>query len=231
MPRPSTSTKSGSQPSFKRSLFKRGFYTVLWFLARLVAVTIFHLRCEGRGNFPKTGGGLVLSTHQSNFDPVLVGLTSNRRFNFLARKTLFKNGLFAWLIRTLDAIELDREGGGLAGLRETLARLKRGELVLIFPEGTRTKTGSMGELKPGFLAVARRSKVPLIPVAVVGAYDILPRGSQWPRLRPVAIIVGEVIPSEFVAQASDDEIMQRLTVCLQALDQRGRQILPVRCSS
>ena len=159
----------------KRSLFKRSFYAFLRLLTRLLTVTWLDFRVTGREHFPETGGGLILSTHQSVMDPVLVGLTCNRRMNYLARKTLFKNRFFSWLIRTLDAIEIDREGGGLMGLRETLVRLKRGEMVLIFPEGTRTYDGAMGTLKPGFLAIARRAKVPLVPVAIVGAYDVIPR--------------------------------------------------------
>ncbi len=113
-------------------------------------------------------------------DPVLVGLIANRRLNYLARKTLFKNAAFAFLIRVLDAIEIDRDRGGLAGLKEMLKRLQRGELVLMFPEGTRTSDGQVAPLKPGFIPVARRTEVPLIPVAVVGAYDCLPKGARFP---------------------------------------------------
>ena len=218
--------KHRSQPtSEERTWFKRTFYTVLRLLARIIAILLLRMRCEGREHFPAQGGGLVLSTHQSNLDPVLVGLTCNRRFNFLARKTLFKNFLFAWLIRTLDAIEIDREGGGLSGLRETMARLKRQELVLIFPEGTRTRTGAIGDLKPGFLVVARRSAIPLIPVAVVGAYEILPRGKRWPSFHSVAVVIGKPISAAEVAALDDNAVMTRLSDALHSLDKRGRQLI------
>lgn len=219
-----------SESVVTRTWFQRVFYVVLWYLSRIASVLVFELRSEGAHHYPAKGGGLVLSTHQSNLDPVLVGLVCPRRFNFLARSTLFHNRLFAWLIRTLDAIEIDREGGGLAGLRETLLRLKRGELVLIFPEGTRSRDGSIGKLKTGFIAVARRSKVPLIPVAIVGAYDCLPRGSQWPRRRPIAVVVGEPIPYAWIEASSDDVIMEALKVRLEELDRRGRILVPLHCS-
>ncbi|HOU36076.1 MAG TPA: lysophospholipid acyltransferase family protein, partial [Candidatus Omnitrophota bacterium] len=80
----------------------------------------------------------MVSNHQSHLDPPLVGCGCRRQMNFLARNTLFRSPLFAKLISSVNAIPIDREGGGLAGLKETLRRLKRGEMVLVFPEGTRT---------------------------------------------------------------------------------------------
>lgn len=162
-------------------------------------------------------------------DPVLVGLTCNRRMNYLARKTLFRNPLFAWLIRTLDAIEIDREGGGLMGLRETLQRLKRGELVLIFPEGTRTSNGSMGSLKPGFIALARRSRVPLIPVAVVGAYDVIPRGNAFPARHPISVVIGPAILVDQVARHDDQALMELLRLRLIDCEREARRINVNRC--
>ncbi len=213
----------------QRSLDKRVIYGAFRILAQWICVHLLGLRYLGRNHFPRTGGGLILSTHQSNFDPVLVGLGCSRRLNYLARKTLFRNRMLAPLIRFLDAIEIDREGGGLDGIRETIARLKRGELVLIFPEGTRTNDGSVGPIKSGFLSIARRSKVPLIPVAVVGAFDVLPRGTKWPSSHPVAVIVGPPIePVDFLVM-DDATLLKTIAERLQSCDQRGRAILSVRC--
>ncbi|HZN33292.1 MAG TPA: lysophospholipid acyltransferase family protein, partial [Pirellulaceae bacterium] len=133
-PRPT----QGSRP---RTWFQRAGYEVLRVLAQLVAVWVFGLRVAGRENWPAEGGGLVCANHQSIFDPPLVGMTCPRRMNYLARDTLFRVPGLKQLIAFLDAIPIDREGGGLAGLKETLRRLKAGELVLIFPEGTRTHDG------------------------------------------------------------------------------------------
>jgi 1-acyl-sn-glycerol-3-phosphate acyltransferase len=161
--------------SAKRSKFQYWGYDLFRVLARLVGVWGYGLRAAGRENWPETGGGLVCANHQSHFDPPLVGLTCSRRMNYLARDTLFRVPGLKQLIHFLDAIPIDREGGGLAGLKETLRRLKAGELVLIFPEGTRTHDGEVAPLKPGFIAVARRSRVPLIPVGIDGAYQAWPR--------------------------------------------------------
>jgi 1-acyl-sn-glycerol-3-phosphate acyltransferase len=215
---------TSSKPA-KRPLAKRLFYFVCHSLSRVVALTCFRFRTAGRHNIPAQSGGLVLSTHQSNFDPVLVGLSSNRRLNFLARKTLFKNWAFAALIRNLDAIEIDREGSGLSGLKETMVRLKRNELVLIFPEGTRSSTGHIGPLKPGFISVARRTKVPLIPVAVVGAFEVIPRGTKIPKLLPIAVVFGPMIEPELVSQLDDDQLMAELKARLEECDRQGRVMI------
>lgn len=199
------STKS----SRKIGWFKRVFYRVLRYLARMVGVLFFDLRCYGRHRLPE-GAALVLSTHQSNFDPVLVGLMFNDRLNYLARRTLFNNWLFAGLIRLLDAIELDRDRSGLAGLKETLKRLKAEEKVLIFPEGTRTTDGNIGQLKPGFLAVARRSQALLVPITVTGAYEVLPRGAKLPAWYPIRIDVGRAIAFDDYASLPDEQILELL---------------------
>jgi len=194
----------------QRSLFKRTGYTFLQMLSRLGGVLLFRIRCRNRHCVPEEGGALVCSNHQSFFDPVLVGIGSDRRLNYLARKTLFRFGLFRWVIEFLDAIPIDRDGFGLGGIKETLKRLKRGEMVLIFPEGTRTNDGQVSPLKPGFVALARRGKVPLLPVGLDGAYDAWPRESRLPRLAKIQVWIGDPIMPEMIADLSDDELVQEL---------------------
>jgi 1-acyl-sn-glycerol-3-phosphate acyltransferase len=165
----------------QRSAAKRLWYDFLRIVCRVFGVAVLRIRVFGREHVPAEGGVLVVSNHQSHLDPILVGLGFDRRLNYVARDTLFGFAPFRWLINSLDAIPIDREGIGLGGLKESLRRLKDGEMLLIFPEGTRTRDGSVGQLKPGFLALARRAKVPLLPVAVDGAFDSYPRKNLLPR--------------------------------------------------
>ncbi len=194
----------------KRTLAKRCGYSLLYVLSRLFGVLFYRLRLAGQENEPLTGGGLVCANHQSFLDPILVGITFRRRLNFLARETLFKVPLFGTLIRFLDAIPLDLNGSGLGGLKETLRRLKDEEFVLIFPEGTRTRDGEMLPLKPGFCGVARRGKVPLIPVGIDGAYQAWPRHAKLPRLGRISIVMGVPISPEEVSQMTDEELVIEL---------------------
>jgi 1-acyl-sn-glycerol-3-phosphate acyltransferase len=202
-----------------RSLAKRLLYDAIHCSCRLSATALFHIRCSGREYEPREGGALVLSNHQSLFDPLIVGLTLNRRMSPLARDTLFRFAPFAWLIRSLEAIPIDREGSGLAGLKEMLRRLKAGQIVLIFPEGTRTLDGEVATIKPGFSALAKRAKVPLLPMGIDGAYQAWPRTQLLPGLATIHIHVGEPISPEEAQAASERdlvaEVQQRIHRCHQ----------------
>ncbi|HEV3025517.1 MAG TPA: lysophospholipid acyltransferase family protein [Pirellulales bacterium] len=210
-----------------RSLPKRLWYAFLHVTCRLLAVVVFRVRVEGREHVPSTGGVLVLSNHQSHLDPVLIGLACDRRINYLARETLFGFAPFRWLIYSLDAIPIDREGLGLAGVKETLRRLKQGEMVLIFPEGTRTRDGQIATLKPGFALLARRTSVPLVPVAIEGAYDAWPRRRLLPASATIHIRFGEPLLPEHASTFDDREIVteieRRIRVC-HALVARQRSL-------
>lgn len=201
----------------QRSLAKRIWYEYLHIVLRLVTTLVFHIRCTGRHLVPRTGGALILSNHQSHLDPVLIGVACDRRLNYLARETLFRFAPFRLLIESLDAIPIDREGLGLSGLKETLRRLKREEMVLLFPEGTRSRDGEMASLKPGFSALARRAGVPLVPVGIDGAFQAWPRWQRVPGLATIHVVFGPpLLPSEireYDERSLVEEIERRIRDC------------------
>lgn len=201
----------------ERSFPMRAWYAFIRVIVGFFAFGMFRLRSFHRERLPATGGYLLLSNHQSHLDPPLIGFVVPRRVNYLARDTLFKNRFFAWLINSLDAIPIDREGLGLSGLKETMRRLKRGEIVLLFPEGTRSPDGEMQPLKPGFSALVQRTGVPIVPVALDGAYQAWPRKAKFPRPGRVCVVVGEPISLE-TAKSLDDRALialvdERLRAC------------------
>jgi 1-acyl-sn-glycerol-3-phosphate acyltransferase len=206
----------------QRSLPKRLWYDFLRVFFRLIGVAFFRIRVFNRQCVPHTGGVLIVSNHQSHLDPILVGLSCDRRLNFVARQTLFGFAPFRWLINSLDAIPLDREGIGLGGLKESLRRLKSGEMLLIFPEGTRTRDGEVGQLKPGFLALARRANVPLLPVAIDGSYDAWPKRHQFPGLAVIHIRFAQPLSPEEMAQFDDESLLAEV-------DRRIRQCHAYTC--
>jgi 1-acyl-sn-glycerol-3-phosphate acyltransferase len=150
----------------------------------------------------------------------LIGLACDRRLNYLARRTLFRLPPFRWLIDSLDAIPIDREGTGIGGLKETLKRLKQGEMVLIFPEGTRTTDGEISPLKPGFVALAKRAGVPLVPVAIDGAFQAWPRTRKFPGRSIIHVAFGPPITPGEIARLDEQaliaEVERRLRECHQA---------------
>jgi 1-acyl-sn-glycerol-3-phosphate acyltransferase len=190
----------------QRSLRSRFGYQFLRGLIYMTSVLAYGIRYLGRKNIPKTGPVLVVSNHQSHFDPPLVGTGSARRMNYVARETLFHFGPLGWLIRSLDAIPIDRDGLGLSGIKESLRRLKRGEMVLIFPEGTRTRDGEIARFRPGFTTLAVRSKAAILPVAIEGAFAAWPRTKKLPGLGTIHVLYGEAIPADEVARYDEREL-------------------------
>jgi 1-acyl-sn-glycerol-3-phosphate acyltransferase len=202
----------------QRSLLSRLWYQLLKQLLQLVAVLAYRVRYSGLKNIPAAGGVLVVSNHQSHLDPPLVGIGCPRQMNYLARDTLFKFTPFRWLISSVNAIPIDREGIRLGGIKEALRRLKRGEMVLIFPEGTRTRDGEIASFRPGFTTLAVRSRAAILPVAVEGAFRVWPRWRHWPGLGRVRVHYGVAItPAECAdwdERALLAEVERRVHECL-----------------
>jgi 1-acyl-sn-glycerol-3-phosphate acyltransferase len=206
---------------------KSVWYQALRMLICVLACPLFCIRRFGGHHLPRRGGALLASNHQSNLDPLLIGQAVPRRINYLARRTLFRFFLFRWLIESLDAIPIDRDGSGIGGIKETMRRLRRGEQVLMFPEGTRTRDGEMQPLKPGFCSIVRRSNVPIVPMAIDGSFQAWPRTRKFPRRGVVHIHIGRPISQSEQAECSDEQLIeivrQRIAECLaKAQESRAR---------
>jgi len=193
-----------------RSLLARLWYSVLWCPCWAIAALWFRFRSVGRENVPADGPVLLVSNHQSHLDPVLVGIACPRQMRFLARHSLFFWPL-SWLIRSLGAVPIDRERGGLGGIKATLQLLKENEAVLAFPEGTRTRDGQLQSFMPGFCALARRSGATIVPVAIDGAYAAMPRGSHFPRPQSIRLGFAAPIRKEQYETWTDDQIAEIVT--------------------
>jgi 1-acyl-sn-glycerol-3-phosphate acyltransferase len=141
--------------------------------------------------------------------------------NFMGKKDLFRVPFLGPLIRFLDAIPIDREGiSSLGGIKETLTRLRRGELVLMFPEGTRTPDGTLQQILPGFSALARRSRAPIVPVGVSGAFRAWPKTRKFPVPGPkIRIVIGRTIPFEEFSVLEDHELISLLQQRMEAVFQ------------
>ena len=205
-----------------RSRLKLYWHTFLQHLCRMFVVPYFRFRCFGQEHVPKDGGALLISNHQSLLDPVLLGVNQIRPLNYLARSTLFKSAAFGWLIRSLEAIPIEREGRGMAGLKETLRRLKQQRIVVVFPEGTRTPDGEVREFKPGFIALARRGGVPLLPAAIDGAAQAWPRKAKAPRPGKIVVVFGEPIPTDEIEKLSDEELIAEVQRQVEVLHATAR---------
>lgn len=170
----------------------------------------YRVRTHRLENFPSTGSLLICCNHQSYFDPLVLGITCPRPVNYLGRKSLLRFPIFGWFLRFNDTIPIDRDAHAFSGMKETLRRLKRGESVVMFPEGTRSPDGEFKPLKLGFCALVRRSKSSLMPVGIDGAYQAYPRGQKIPRLGKIHVVFGEPIPFEVYNPLTDQEMADLL---------------------
>ncbi|MCX7703444.1 MAG: 1-acyl-sn-glycerol-3-phosphate acyltransferase [Planctomycetota bacterium] len=157
-------------------------YKISQFFAWFLFIIFFSVRVRGRRNIPKKGSFIVASSHQSYLDPILIGFSCPLPVSYLAKASLFKNPLFGALIRSYGAFEIERDTADLGALRTAVEVLKKGARLLLFPEGSRSSDGSVGEVKAGVFLIAKRADVPILPVRIRGAYKAWNRNSKFPRL-------------------------------------------------
>ncbi len=144
------------------------FYKFAMRVMRLLMPLWYKIETEGMENVPRESGYLYISNHRSNADPILIGIQNKEtQFCFLAKQELFSSGLIGWLLRKLGGVAIDRGAGDVTALEEIAFRLQNGENALVFPEGTRSKDGTLGHFKTGAALLAAQTGVPVVPVAIV----------------------------------------------------------------
>jgi len=191
-------------------------------LARLVLSATAHVRVEGLGELPQTGPLIVIANHISNADPPLVfgWLTPalGRRMHILAKEALFV-GPVGWFLRKNGVTPVKAGGSDIEAYRVAKAVLDRGEVLCIFPEGTRSPTGVMQEPKPGVAMLATRSGVPVVAVGISGSDQFLGRGKRMPRFgsritvragEPFTLTLNPALPRRAAMTGASDELMRQI---------------------
>jgi len=201
---------------------RRLWYALLQQVARVLFVAVFGIRVFGREHLPRSGGVLVVSNHQSYLDPILAAVGMPRPFHPMARESLFRFAPFAWLIRSLYAFPVRRGSADLRAMREAIRRLRAGQVVLVFPEATRTRDGTIGRLHPGPVALARRAGAVMLPMVIDGAFEAWPRWRRLPRPYPIRVICGRPVPPE-AAEGDPREVMAALRRQMLDLQRRLRE--------
>ena len=153
-------------------------------------------RSTGWENMPATGGVVLVSNHLSFLDVFILGIGVRRPLNYVARSTLFLPGLGTF-IRSVGGFPIQREGMGASGMKETLKRLRNGGVVTLFPEGTRSENGDLGDLKPGIALLVARAGVPIVPAGLAGTFGAWSRHQRFPRPHPVRVHYGPpILPAD-----------------------------------
>jgi 1-acyl-sn-glycerol-3-phosphate acyltransferase len=190
-------------------------YVLLGPLLRLV----FRPRIEGLEHVPTTGAAIVAGNHLSFSDHFLMPAILKRRITFLAKAEYFtgpglKGRLTAAFFRSAGQIPVDRSGkeAGQAAVREGLGVLGKGELLGIYPEGTRSHDGRLYKGKVGVAVMALKAGAPVVPCAMIGTFEAQPPGRKLPRIRPVAIRFGEPLDfSRYAGMENEKAILRAVT--------------------
>ena len=181
---------------------------------RIATTLLFDLQLRGIHNVPVTGGALLISNHQSYIDPILLAVQLPRMVSFMARSNLFDNQYFGWLIRGLNAFPVRRGESDISALKEALRRLAAGDVLTMFPEGTRTHDGEIGRIQPGIAMLVRRARVPVVPAVINGSFQAWPRGQKLPHPHPIRVMYG---PPMHVAGLKGHEIVDLIDRTLRSM--------------
>ena len=176
---------------------EQGVNPIVYRIVRSLLVPFFKLYFRMQGisldHIPAEGGAIIAANHRSFLDPFIIGACAPRPLYFVAKKELFKTPWQAWVLNSLGAFPVDRGNADEATITTAKAILARGEIVLIFPEGTRIRPGTLGKPKRGVGRLVLETGVPVIPVAVTGT-EAVRRG--W-RIRPHKVRVRAGVPLRF----------------------------------
>jgi 1-acyl-sn-glycerol-3-phosphate acyltransferase len=197
----------------------RGVNLLVYWLSRAVLepffLLYFRLSRTGSEHIPREGGVIIAANHRSFLDPFVIGTLVRRPVYFVAKTELFRRPVQAWWLSSLGAFPVERGHGDRDAMDTARRILERGDCVVIFPEGTRTRPGALGNAKRGVGRLALETGVPIVPVAVIGTEDVR---KGW-RIRPrkVRLRVGAAMqfarveaPSPQLARA----VIERVWACV-----------------
>ena len=175
--------------------------------------TWLRVRISGEERLDHRRGGLLLINHQSFLDPLMAAVLLNRPVSYLARDSLFRVPIIGWILRKTYVIPISREAARGGSIRIALERLEEGFLVGIFPEGTRSADDDVHDFRPGFLALARRTRQPIYPVGLAGTGRVMSRGAWFIRPGVIQVVYGEPLSESDLQQlhgGEDDKALCRL---------------------
>ncbi len=167
--------------------FLRG---LMRFMTRVYLVGLF--RVEGRENVPLSGGLIVCGNHFATLDPPMVPAFLPRPDSWsMAKSEYFRKARMRWLFKAYQAFPVVRHTADRVAIRRSFDLLKAGQVLVIYPEGTRVESGVLSKPEPGAGFIAQKSGCPVLPVAITGTRECMPKGKFWPRRVPVLVRFGK----------------------------------------
>ena len=174
---------------------------------------------ENRANLVPNQPYVFMANHASSLDIWAAFVAIPRRIRMIAKKQLARIPLFGWVMWAGRFIFIDRQNGVAArrSIDEACQRIHNGESVLIFPEGTRTRDGALGVFKKGGFHLATKAGVPIVPVALRGTRELMPRGSLLLRSGTITVVLGEPIPTQGLSDEDRTTLSERVRSAVESM--------------
>jgi 1-acyl-sn-glycerol-3-phosphate acyltransferase len=185
------------------------FYWLSAFLFRIFAKLFFQLKIEGRENLPKKGGFIIAANHSSSLDPFILTAVIPCYIRWIVVYEYYDLWYLKWILRKMRFIRIENNLP-----KEAFGAITQGETVGFFPEGRRTWTGNLGPARRGVATLARITSCPVVPVAILGTFAVLPRTRKRLKISPITVRIGTPLFFSAVCtkdrEVSDNENAQRL---------------------
>lgn len=188
-----------------------------WFTVGVLTL-MYRIKTFGTSNIPKDGALLVVCNHQSFFDPMFSHTWVWRTFYFVPRATLLDVKFWGKLIGSYCVVPIHPGQADVAAMKTIIDALKQGKAVCLYPEGTRTHDGRIGQIKPGFGLMSRRSGAAVLPMVIDGIFESWPRTQKFPTLGPrVGVMYGTPFSAEAIKAMGEEAFAETLTQTLRAM--------------
>ncbi len=203
----------------------------MYYFGRAVFRIIFSLtgglKSIGEENIPSDGGVILAPNHISYADPPAVGSAMKRQVHFMAKEELFKPAIMGYIISAVGSFPVKRGTADRKAIKQALDLLRKGEVVCIFPEGTRSLDGNLQKAEPGIGLIALKSGCPVVPVAVAGTNKVLPSDKKERQRHLITIEYGKPIKFDDLQNETDsskakEEVGNRIMSAIDLLMRKER---------
>jgi 1-acyl-sn-glycerol-3-phosphate acyltransferase len=190
----------------------------------LLWLTHIRVRVIGRENVLLNRPQIFMANHQSDFDILIVLAHIPGQFRWIVKKELFRIPVFGKAMKSAGYIEIDRQNheNAMKSLEEAARKIREGKSVMTFPEGTRSKDGAIKPFKQGMFHLAISAGVPVVPISIIGAHEILPKRSLNIRPGVITMIIGEPVDVSGYTIETRGELIDRIRGIIVGNFERGR---------
>lgn len=187
------------------------YYQTCYHVFKFLGSLFFSFRVLHPERFIEEGPVILAMNHQSFLDPPLAGIACPREIHFLARSNLLDWPVAGKLMPRVNVIPVEREGGDMAAMKRVIRIVKAGHAIIMFPEGTRTHDGKLQPAKSGIGFIIAKTRAPVVPMRIFGAFEALPRTGREFHATPITIAIGNPLRFTDADMEDKNDLYQRLS--------------------